>query len=243
MKRAQSQSASQQYCPSQPKKMNSKLFPRRNWLLRCSIFVNVVVILLYICSHVMIGGGNNFTPSGAYIIQQQETKSNYGGGSSNNLEFMPGKMRELAQAVVSGLAGTNEAAAVVPPSKPDEIVSSSQGQLSPQENTNAAVDTLQSNAEVNAENGEIVEPPVSFVNNSEGYMPNGEDRDYEDRLRALMKCNDKEYVSETLQRGDFWVLKNYVRAEHGELKCHESITYTTHADFTFLDNLIPLLER
>lgn len=187
----------------------------------------------------MIGGGNNFTPNGAYIIQQQETKS-YGGSNSNNLEFMPGKMRELAQAVVSGLSGTNEAA--VPPSKPDEIISSSQGQP-PQENTNA-VET-QSNADVNADNVEIVDPPVSFVNssNAEGYMSNGEDRDYEDRLRLLMKCNDKEYVPETLQRGDFWVLKNYVRAEHGELKCHESITYTTHADFTFLDNLIPLLER
>lgn len=183
----------------------------------------------------MIGGGNNFTPNGAYIIQQQET--NHVGGS-NNLEFMPGKMRELAQAVVSGLSGTNEAAAVVAPSKPDETVpSSSQGQPI-QENVVAEV---QSNPDVN---DEIVEPPVSFVNNtnSEGF-PNGEDRDYEDRLRSLMKCNDKEYVAETLQRGDFWVLKNYVRANHGELKCHESITYTTHADFTFLDNLIPLLER
>jgi hypothetical protein len=27
------------------------------------------------------------------------------------------------------------------------------------------------------------------------------------------------------------------------LKCYETITYTTHADYTFLDNLIPLLER
>lgn len=193
----------------------------------------------------MIGGGNNFTPNGAYIIQQQETKS-YGGGSSNNLEFMPGKMRELAQAVVSGLSGTNEAAAApIAPSKPDETIpSSSQGQQ-PQENTNVVETQSNANADVNAnDNGEIVEPPVSFVNNTNSeYMSNAEDRDYEDRLRALMKCNDKEYVPETLQRGDFWVLKNYVRADHGELKCHESITYTTHADFTFLDNLIPLLER
>lgn len=39
------------------------------------------------------------------------------------------------------------------------------------------------------------------------------------------------------------MLKNYIRAEHGEIRCYESITYTTHADYTFLDNLIPLLER
>lgn len=59
----------------------------------------------------------------------------------------------------------------------------------------------------------------------------------------LLNCHNKDYKPYTEQRGDFWVLKNYVRAEHGELKCYETITYTTHADYTFLDNLIPLLER
>lgn len=39
------------------------------------------------------------------------------------------------------------------------------------------------------------------------------------------------------------MLKNYIRASHGPLRCFETITYTTHADYTFLDNLIPLLER
>lgn len=39
------------------------------------------------------------------------------------------------------------------------------------------------------------------------------------------------------------MLKNYIRADHGELRCFDSITYTTHADYTFLDNLIPLVER
>lgn len=61
--------------------------------------------------------------------------------------------------------------------------------------------------------------------------------------RLLLKCHNKDYMPYTQQRGDFWVLKNYIRAEHGELKCHETITYTTHADYTFLDNLVPLLER
>lgn len=62
-------------------------------------------------------------------------------------------------------------------------------------------------------------------------------------LRTLIKCYDREYLPETVQRGDFWVLKNYIRADHGPLRCFETITYTTHADYTFLDNLIPLLER
>lgn len=62
-------------------------------------------------------------------------------------------------------------------------------------------------------------------------------------FRLLIHCHDKEYESQTVQRGDFWVLKNYIRADHGELRCFQSVTYTTHADYTFLDNLIPLLER
>lgn len=62
-------------------------------------------------------------------------------------------------------------------------------------------------------------------------------------FRLLIECHNKGYQHETIQRGDFWVLKNYIRADHDELRCFETITYTTHADYTFLDNLIPLLER
>lgn len=45
------------------------------------------------------------------------------------------------------------------------------------------------------------------------------------------------------QRGEFWVLENYVRADHGELRCTESLTYVSHGDYSFLDNLVPVLER
>lgn len=61
--------------------------------------------------------------------------------------------------------------------------------------------------------------------------------------QELLKCNNRDYASRIEQRGRFWVLRNYIRADHGPLSCYESITYTTHADITFLDNLIPLLER
>jgi hypothetical protein len=61
--------------------------------------------------------------------------------------------------------------------------------------------------------------------------------------RTLLNCHSKDFEPYLEMRGDFYVLKNYIRAEHGELKCYETITYTTHADFTFLDNLVPLLER
>lgn len=51
--------------------LGQKMFTRRNWLLRCSILINVAV-LLYIGSHVMIGGGNNFTSGGGFLLQEQQ---------------------------------------------------------------------------------------------------------------------------------------------------------------------------
>lgn len=64
-----------------------------------------------------------------------------------------------------------------------------------------------------------------------------------ERVRTLVQCTEKEFEPEVVQRGEYWMLKNYVRAEHGPLSCHETITYTTHAGFEFLDNVQPLVER
>lgn len=49
-------------------------------------------------------------------------------------------------------------------------------------------------------------------------------------------------MARTQQRGDYWVLYNYVKSDL-EHSCEESVTYTTHADYSFLDNLLPLIER
>lgn len=46
-----------------------RMLTRRNWLLRCSILINVAV-LLYLCSHLLIGGGN-FALGPAYIISDE----------------------------------------------------------------------------------------------------------------------------------------------------------------------------
>lgn len=61
-------------------------------------------------------------------------------------------------------------------------------------------------------------------------------------LRELLGCQDKSNRRRIAQRGDYWVLYNYMPARRW-YRCDESITYTTHADFTFLDNLEPLLDR
>lgn len=61
-------------------------------------------------------------------------------------------------------------------------------------------------------------------------------------LKEAVPCNEKSTEPRRAQRGDYWVLYNYVPMSMS-VRCWESVTYTTHADYTFLDNLEPLLER
>ncbi|TRY63012.1 hypothetical protein TCAL_11158 [Tigriopus californicus] len=55
-------------------------------------------------------------------------------------------------------------------------------------------------------------------------------------------CLDKDIFPKIVERGSYWVFQNYIPAQRS-FHCNETITYTTHADPTFLDNLEPLLER
>lgn len=58
----------------------------------------------------------------------------------------------------------------------------------------------------------------------------------------LRECSNSALRSFYYQRGDYWVLENYIPAVLS-FRCDESITYTTHGDYTFLDNLEPLTSR
>lgn len=61
--------------------------------------------------------------------------------------------------------------------------------------------------------------------------------------RQKISCDSKVLQSRTYQRGSFWVMENYIAAQRNSVKCYESVTYTTHTDFTFLDNLVPIVDR
>lgn len=61
-------------------------------------------------------------------------------------------------------------------------------------------------------------------------------------FRKQTGCFDKSTEMSFERRGNYWILKNYIVANK-VFQCHESVTYTTHVDFTFLDNLEPLLLR
>jgi len=57
-----------------------------------------------------------------------------------------------------------------------------------------------------------------------------------------LKCHNSEQTFRQGLQGKYWILYNYFRAEK-VFQCNESITYTTHGDFTFFDNIEPLLTR
>ncbi|XP_059094202.1 beta-1,4-glucuronyltransferase 1-like [Tigriopus californicus] len=61
-------------------------------------------------------------------------------------------------------------------------------------------------------------------------------------LNEDLTCLDKEIGPRIVQRGKYWVFENYIQANK-RFHCNESVTFTTHSDPTFLNNLQPLLER
>ena len=58
----------------------------------------------------------------------------------------------------------------------------------------------------------------------------------------LHSCSTPDLLPRATLHGDHWVLFNYMSASD-QPACNASVTYTTHADYTFLHNLSPLVER
>lgn len=66
---------------------------------------------------------------------------------------------------------------------------------------------------------------------------------YLSKLKQLTGCLDRPDNFRITQRRFFWVLENYIKPNKPPPKCHESVTYATHGEFTHLDNLIQLVSR
>lgn len=77
--------------------LGQKMFTRRNWLLRCSILINIAVIL-YICSHVMIGNRYTLTTGSQFFIQDQQQQQ-----QTQSQQQQQGMVREPLGKSVSSL--------------------------------------------------------------------------------------------------------------------------------------------
>lgn len=62
------------------------------------------------------------------------------------------------------------------------------------------------------------------------------------KIYDITDCRDRTPRRVFEQRGNFWILLNYVRAKR-TFHCYESVTYTTHAEYAFLYNLATLVIR
>ncbi|XP_055541271.1 beta-1,4-glucuronyltransferase 1 [Wyeomyia smithii] len=257
-----------------------RMLTRRNWLLRCSILINVAV-LLYLCSHVLIGGGN-FALGPAYIISDESMlKSPQTAQYRTHIPAHVAQQQEREALMQTGRSSVvvkiqEDGISVqeVPQQQPQQQLLQPQNQQDQLLLLDPARDVDNTNNNVNLDDRRF-DVPTETSNGNNNNGPSGSNKvvdalyqdaaagngagagllnasdifsttasiDLDAKLRSLLNCHDRDYEPYIGQRGDFWVLKNYIRAEHGELRCHETITYTTHADYTFLDNLIPLLER
>ncbi|GFG34355.1 hypothetical protein Cfor_08795 [Coptotermes formosanus] len=209
---------------------------RRNWVLRLSIILNIVV-LLYVGRHFASkNGGVDFIEelqaSGRNLasidISQVPLEPASSGGNSaaakfvflDNTDSETARSQSNTEAKLSPIVPGSEVAAssiisTKKPTKPSSVPTSEESVI---------IDLRDSKV-----SQQMPEPPQ----NINGTLKNLED---------TVKCHDKSTDPRTAQRSDFWVLYNYIPGSR-KFRCHESVTYTTHADYTFLDNLVPLLER
>lgn len=78
------------------------------------------------------------------------------------------------------------------------------------------------------------------MSQSISYPPNNHLWTYISRSQRI-KCNNKELKRRIYQKGKFWVVQNYVAADHGHIDCYSSVTLITISDASYLDNLAPLV--
>lgn len=112
-------------------------------------------------------------------------------------------------------------------------------------NLTIVAETDNENEEVATESYQETKKTFSAEKLSESALPTPDKKLNEvwrEEVKQKLKCKEKDDSYQILQHGNFWLLKNIVKSSE-TIQCHESITYTTHSDFTFLDNLLPLLDR
>lgn len=62
------------------------------------------------------------------------------------------------------------------------------------------------------------------------------------KLEEIIKCNNVHIESSFGLRDNFWALYNFIQADI-KFKCYETVTYTTHTDFSFLNNVEKVVDR
>lgn len=244
------------------------MFTRRNWLLRCSIIANLAV-LLYMGVHIAVKSSPDysFDPTNNGRNLASAIENNPSDPSMIRNERLVSEAKQFGVVSSNPDKTAQDDVRLFALDRTSSIKSEIEQKITQVE---ADMSKLEESAALAVEGDKIEEPSNGGVNNASsdtGAIPNEavieeqnlivteevppelpRDETVLDgatlaKLRDILKCKDKPFEQSTRQRGEFWVLYNFVKADHGEMGCEESLTYTTHGDFTFMDNLVPLLER
>lgn len=203
----------------------------RNWIFRISVAGNLFV-LVYLALY-----------STSSSSAPPNSTSNY----PTNNPLNPAEAAAYISANnAAAIHSSNQPVPDLPPQKPlDEVKTSGEGETPGGGDPSAA----QSQQDPLPDDlpKEKINPDVDFdpnINDVNEQLIN-ESRQLDNNLLKspkLFPCDDYTPRRYYGQRGSYWVLYNYFIATKS-FRCDQSITYTTHADWTFLDNLVPLLER
>ncbi|CAG2056426.1 unnamed protein product [Timema podura] len=214
------------------------MLARRNWVLRLSIILNVAV-LLYVGTHIASKGG------GADFLEELQD-------SGRNLAFIDLGQQQQQQQQQQSAQGTSEGGSTRAESSPrtfdNHLPPAPQSpSIETQSSHSSVPSTIQTKKVPTKPTGKDVSTTPELSAPSEVVSSTKSEQLIVSEsalqpLEELIKCHDKSTEPRTAQRSDFWVLYNYVTPSR-KYRCFESITYTTHADYTFLDNLGPLLDR
>ncbi|XP_046473213.1 beta-1,4-glucuronyltransferase 1 [Neodiprion pinetum] len=192
---------------------------RRNWALRLSVVMNVFV-LLYVCVHIgSLGPWIEEAPtSWAQPLVEVSKATELSATASLPEGSKAGSTRE------TGIGSIQDGKSAASSAATKETAA-----LTMRDKTGKDNEEVQGGKSGNATTTQKQQESVSTTMGSM-------------TLEEAIPCNDRSTTPKTALRGDYWVLYNYVPMST-KVRCWESVTYTTHADYTFLDNLEPLLER
>jgi len=213
--------SSWQYLPS------GMLFHRR-MLIRASLLLNFCV-LTYVALHAAQGT----TTSGDATSGAAAAAASSGSFAAESFNLPSGvhivqNHRQEAAAAAAAAAAVAAAAAATAAEAVAEVPAPVPLPVS--------VTSLHLSTEMDTESSATSE----MNNNNNPTLPESTDPPHPAELK--LPCQDRDSSFSYTQRGSFWVLNNYIQADDF-YRCNESVTYTTHGDVTFLDNLIPLAKR
>lgn len=213
------------------------MFFHRRLLIRASLFLNFCV-LTYVALHAAQNSTGGSSRSGSSTGTESFT-------NSNQQIIYSGVINSAVQTESSGSSGA-AANGLGFSSLPSQVLSteietetsSSLSEHHQQAGGNGASSAISADTEDGAVSEEQQPPPAGSSSSTDSIAA----KKMKEQAPLAIDCQERERRFSYSQRGSYWILNHYIQSDN-TYRCNESVTYTTHGDVTFLDNIIPLAQR